>query len=280
MSGEDGRARETCDGYVIRNSSDKYILSEVTSLNKAGKFLRRSVWRVVPVLLCLLTVAILWYTGIIWPNSWLVSKNSVQGLDVSSYQKQIDWERVAQTGKYTFVFIKATEGITYQDAYFQTNWRGAKEQGLLRGAYHFYTVSLSGAEQADNYIHMVPKEAGMLPPVLDLEVSGKDHQAMLHEISVFLQRLEHHYGMKPIIYTDLNRYAEYIKGHFEEYAIWIGEALFPIQWSGVPNWTFWQYCDRGYVPGISEPVDLNVFSAGRDKLHELIYQAISDSGEQ
>ncbi|EFH88112.1 glycoside hydrolase family 25 [Ktedonobacter racemifer DSM 44963] len=249
-------------------------------MNKTREFLRRRVWRVVLVLFCLLIVAILLYTGIIWPNSWFVSKNNVQGLDVSSYQKQIDWKRVAQTGRYTFVFIKATEGKTYQDAYFRANWRGAKEQGLLRGAYHFYTASLNGAEQADNYINMVPKEAGMLPPVLDLEVSGKDRQAMLQEINVFLQRLEHHYGMKPIIYTDLTRYAEYIKGHFEDYVIWIGEALFPIQWSNVTNWAFWQYCDRGHVPGISEPVDLNVFSAGRDKLLELAYQSISYRGLQ
>ncbi|GHO45928.1 GH25 family lysozyme [Ktedonospora formicarum] len=248
-------------------------------MNKAREFLKRRVWRVGLVLLCLLTVPILWYTGIIWPNSWFVLSNNVQGLDVSSYQKQIDWKHVAQTGRFTFVFIKATEGKTYQDAYFQANWRGAKDQGLLRGAYHFYIASLSGAEQADNYIHVVPKEAGMLPPVLDLEVSAKDRQVTLREITVFLNRLEHYYGMKPIIYTDLTRYAEFVKGHFEEYPLWIGEALFPIQWSNVTNWTFWQYCDRGHVPGISEPVDLDVFSAGRDKLHELVYRSISSNSE-
>jgi len=58
--------------------------------------------------------------------------------------------------------------------------------GLLRGAYHFYAEHNSGAEQANNYISIVPKEAGMLPPVLDLEVSGKDHKVMLREIKCFL----------------------------------------------------------------------------------------------
>jgi len=62
-----------------------------------------------------------------------------------------------------------------------------------------------------------------------------------------------------MIYTDHDRYTEYIKGNFENYAIWISDALLPIQWSAVKNWTFWQYCDRGHVPGISEFVDLNVF---------------------
>jgi lysozyme len=237
-------------------------------LRQVENFLRR-MWRVVLALLCLLTVATLIYTGTIWPNAWFVSKTSIQGFDVSNYQKQIDWKRVAQTGKYSFVFIKATEGTRYQDAYFQANWRGAREQRLLRGAYHFYTADLTGAEQADNYISIVPKEAGMLPPVLDLEVSGKDHRAMLYEISAFLNRLEHHYGMKPIIYTDLNHYTEYIKGQFEDYTIWIGEAFFPIQWSNVTHWTFWQYCDRGHISGIPQPVDLNAFYGDRDRLNAL-----------
>lgn len=217
----------------------------------------------------MLTLATLLYTGIIWPNYLFVSNYSAQGIDVSSYQKNIDWKSVAQTGKYTFVFIKATEGRTYKDAYFQTNWRETKKYGLLRGAYHFYTPYLTGAEQADNYISVVPKEAGMLPPVLDLELSGKDHKVMLHEVKVFLDRLEQYYGMRPIIYTDQSRYLEYIKGNFEGYSIWVGEALLPIQWSDVKNWTFWQYSDRGHVPGISEFVDLDVFYGGRDKLLEI-----------
>ena len=238
---------------------------------KAGKFVRRRAWPVLLALLCLLTVALLLYMGIIWPNYLFVSNYRVRGIDVSSYQKRIDWKSVAQTGEYTFVFIKATEGENYKDAYFQANWRGTKEQGLLRGAYHFYTSYLPGAEQADNYISVVPKEAGMLPPVLDLEVTGKDRTVMLHEIKVFLDRLEQHYGMKPIIYADFNRYTEYIKGNFDNYAIWIRNVLAPPQWSNMTNWTFWQYCDRGHVAGIPEMVDLNVFYGDRDRFDQIAH---------
>jgi lysozyme len=221
-------------------------------------------------LLCLLTLAILLYMGIIWPNDLFVSHYGVRGIDVSSYQKQVDWKQVAQTGQYTFVFIKATEGKNYKDTYFQANWRGTKEQGLIRGAYHFYSDYRTGIEQANNYISMVPKETGMLPPVMDLEVSGKDRKVMLREIKVFLVRLEQYYGMKPIIYTDYDRYAEYIEGNFEDYTIWIRDVLTPVNRSKVKNWTFWQYCDRGHVPGITEFVDLNVFSGEREQLNELV----------
>ncbi|HEY4035998.1 MAG TPA: GH25 family lysozyme [Ktedonobacteraceae bacterium] len=246
-------------------------------MSKAQKFLKRKYLPVLLALVCLLTVVLLLSTGIIWPNFLFVPHDSVRGLDVSSYQKRIDWKSVAQTGQYAFIFIKATEGESYQDASFQMNWRGTKEQGLLRGAYHFYTASLTGAEQANHYISVVPKEAGMLPPVLDLEVSGKSRTALLREIKVFLDRLEHHYAMKPIIYTDFDRYAEYIKGHFEDYAIWIRDVLTPPQWSHVHHWTFWQYCDRGQVSGIAGWVDFNVFSGGRDKLKELATSSLSQT---
>lgn len=248
----------------------KHTLSEVISLQQTQKFILRN-FRLLLLILVMLTIITLLYTGTIWPNDWFVSQHSVLGLDVSNHQKHIDWKRVAQTGKYSFVFIKATEGTGYQDAYFQANWQGAKAQGLLRGAYHFYTANLSGDEQANNYINTVPKEAGMLPPVLDLEVSSTDHEKMLHEITVFLGRLERHYNARPIIYTDLTRYAEYIQGHFDDYAIWIGEAFFPIQWSPVTAWTFWQYNDRGHIPGISQPVDLNVFYGDKDRLTALTH---------
>lgn len=243
-------------------------------MSQTRKLLKKSLLPTLLVLLCMLTLSILLYTGTIWPNDLFVSNYSVQGIDVSSYQKSIDWKSVARTGKYKFVFIKATEGKTYKDAYFQTNWHQTKAYGLLRGAYHFYTPYLTGTEQADNYISVVPKEAGMLPPVLDLELSGTNRQVMLREIKIFLDRLQQHYGMRPIIYTDYDRYVEYIKGNFVGYITWIGEAFIPVQWRNINNWTFWQYCDRGYVPGISGFVDLNVFSGDRDHLRELSKHSI------
>lgn len=233
------------------------------------KFTRRRVLPVLIVLLCLLVFSGLWYAGIIWPNTLFIGDYVVRGIDVSNHQKSIDWKRVARTGEYSFAFIKATEGSGYKDTYFQANWQGAKENGLLRGAYHFYIEYLPGIEQADHFINVVPKEAGTLPPVLDLEVDGKDRQVMLREIRVFLVRLEQHYGVKPIIYTDFARYDEFVKGNFEEYPLWLNSTLSPVQWSGFNNWTFWQFSSHGRVDGIPEFVDLNVFYGGREKLNAM-----------
>ncbi len=86
--------------------------------------MKKSVWLALFVLLCLLVVGALVYTGLIWPNDIFVAQYKVRGIDVSSYQQQINWKSVAQTGEYAFAYIKATEGTTYQDAYFQENWHG------------------------------------------------------------------------------------------------------------------------------------------------------------
>jgi len=118
--------------YSKRGCRDTSLASarRLTLLGKARKFLKRRALPASLALLCLLTLAILLFTGIIWPNYLFVSHYSVRGIDVSNHQKLIDWKSVAQTGGYTFVFIKATEGKDYQDAYFQANWRGTKEHGL------------------------------------------------------------------------------------------------------------------------------------------------------
>ena len=238
----------------------------------ARKIFKRGFFSLLFLLLFSLVFISLMYAGLIWPNNLFVSNYKVRGLDVSNHQKQINWRSVARTGEYSFVFIKATEGITYRDAYFQANWRGTKTYGLLRGAYHFYTQDLSGTEQANNFISVVPQEPGMLPPVLDLEVIGKDRKAMIREIKSFLDRLEQHYGMKPIIYTDSDRYIAYVKGNFDNYTLWINSSLLPVQWSGVNTWAFWQYCSRGQVSGITEFVDFNAFYGNRDELNAMTKQ--------
>src|SRR5216684_7839730 len=147
------------------------------------------------------------------------------------------------------------------------NWRGAKAYGLLRGAYHYFTVDQGGAEQANNYISMVPKETGALPPMLDLEVSGKDRTVMLRQITIFLDRLRQYYGITPLIYTDPERYTEYIQGHFEDYPLTISDVITPPHWIGVTKWTFWQYSDHGHVSGIAGFVDLDAFYGQRDRLN-------------
>jgi lysozyme len=75
----------------------------------------------------------------------------IQGIDVSDHQGTVDWNAVRQTGM-VFAFIKATDGITWTDPDFATNWSGATAANLLRGAYHFYETDDDPTAQAQNFL--------------------------------------------------------------------------------------------------------------------------------
>ena len=62
---------------------------------------------------------------------------TVEGIDISKWQGEIDWDAVAASGV-KFAFIRVSDGLNYPDGYFSVNWRRAKEVGILRGAYQFF----------------------------------------------------------------------------------------------------------------------------------------------
>ena len=75
---------------------------------------------------------------------------AIQGIDVSHYQGSINWTSVKNSGK-TFAFCKATEGTTYTDPTFATNWAAMKNVGLIRGAYHFGHPGSDPISQANRF---------------------------------------------------------------------------------------------------------------------------------
>lgn len=215
----------------------------------------------------LCTLLTLDYFGIIWHNAPFAYFYSVKGLDVSSYQGDINWEKVAKTHKYSFVYIKATEGHDYTDDYFNKNWREAQKNGFLVGAYHFFSLRSSGKEQADLIISMVPHESTALPPLIDVEVDiTKDPTHVRNELQSLANELEKYYGKKPILYVTYETYNPYIKGYFDNYQIWIRDVFKP---PSLRNWRFWQYSNRGRVDGINGFVDINVFNGDVNELRDL-----------
>lgn len=128
-----------------------------------------------------LVLCVLEYKGIIWHNSLFAMKYEVKGLDVSHYQGEVNWAAVADTNKYQFVYMKATEGHDFTDDHFAQNWERAKENGFLTGAYHFFSTRSSGSEQASHFISNVPVEKASMPPVIDLEITLNHDPALLNE---------------------------------------------------------------------------------------------------
>ena len=134
---------------------------------------------------------------------------SIHGIDISKYQSTISWEEVKlmkikeiQLG---FSFMKATEGIGNTDPYFKRNWKKSKDNGIIRGAYHFFIASKDGRMQAENFIKRVELETGDMPPVLDVEqLNGATVTQLKREAKIFLDIVENHYGVRPIIYTNVD----------------------------------------------------------------------------
>ncbi|WP_251551692.1 glycoside hydrolase family 25 protein [Neobacillus muris] len=210
----------------------------------------------------------LWYQGIMIPNAYRVKDYSVKGVDVSSYQGEIDWGQFEKQGV-KFAFMKATEGSTYVDPTFEENWKSAENTKMRTGAYHFFSYDSAGKTQAQNFIQTVPLNRDSLPPVIDVEFYGdkeknppKRSQAE-KELQTMVDMLEEHYGKRVILYTTQKAYDLYIKNGFDQCDIWIRDVLTKPSLPDKRGWTFWQYTDRERLKGYSGEekfIDVNVFN--------------------
>ena len=207
------------------------------------------------------------WRGIILLNNPREKDYPVRGVDVSHYQGEIDWE-VLSSQNIDFAFIKATEGSTFTDGCFSYNFSSARSCDIAVGAYHFFSFDSPGDSQADHFIRTVIPFAGMLPPVIDLEIYGThavnppDSSVVRAELDAMLAALEAHYGLKPILYATEEAYECYLLGAYEEYDIWIRNVIAKPQMSDNRAWTFWQYTNRGRLCGYAgeeQFIDINVF---------------------
>ena len=211
----------------------------------------------------------------VWPEGHSPLGNTILGIDVSKYQRKINWEKVRENDV-SFAFIKATEGQKLKDSHFERNWEKTREVGIIRGAYHFYLPSVKPDVQARNFTETVRLQAGDLPPVLDVEVRGK--QPLNHfrgDLKEWLVLVERAYGVKPIIYTGYSFYKDYLEGYFDEYTLWIAHynvKELALQRSDRTLLSFWQHTDRGVIEGITGPVDCNIFYGSKQEIRKLCLQ--------
>jgi lysozyme len=201
----------------------------------------------------------------------------LHGIDVSRYQKTIDWKSLANfqddrnSVKISFAFIKATEGRSIQDPMFKSNWENIGQTDIIRGAYHYFIPTRSASEQAQNFIASVELVTGDLPPVLDIEKVGASGAAKLREnVKIWLNAVEKHYGMTPVIYSYIDFYEKYliVDTVLRKYPLWVAHYD-KTKIAFDETWLFWQHSDKGQIPGIDEKVDFNVFNGNIDKLKSL-----------
>lgn len=186
------------------------------------------------------------------------------GFDVSEYQSIIDWENtynIDESFEMSFVFIRATAGNNKIDRRFKENWKNAKARNLICGAYHYYRPNENSLEQANNFIKTVRLKKGDLPPVLDIEKLPKTQSIANLKLGLrrWLEIVEKHYKVKPIIYSGESYYNDFLREEFSEYPFWIANYNFWVK-EIKHEWDFWQFTENGKLGGVKGRLDLNVYN--------------------
>lgn len=196
------------------------------------------------------------------------------GIDVSSYQGSINWNRVANDG-ISFAFLRIggqyyrQEGGFYKDNYFEKNYTGAQNAGLDTGVY-FFSQAITPEEAREEALWVVAQLKGrglQLPIVYDLEDPANDsrfHLANLNRQQVtelclaFCETIEAN-GYDAMVYTNPDWiWNRLYLDQLSSYPLWLAHYTSAALPSASDNWKAWQYTSSGSVKGINGKVDMNV----------------------
>ena len=94
----------------------------------------------------------------------------------------------------------------------------------------------------------------------------KDENQLRRDLKLWLDKIEQHYKVKPILYTSYKFKTRYLNDSvFNSYPYWIAHYYVDsVEYRG--EWKFWQHTDVGTLPGIREKVDLNIFNGSLEEL--------------
>jgi lysozyme len=194
-----------------------------------------------------------------------------KGIDVSYYQQDIDWMKVAASGV-EFAFIRCgyrgyTAGTMSEDEKFKDNIAGALKAGLQVGVYFFSQAVTAGeaAEEAQYVIDMIKDYNVTLPLVFDWERIDSEDSARTAQVdgetvtacaAAFCEKVKAA-GYEPCIYFYRNTgYYVYDLTKLTDYTFWVSTP------GNYPDFyyahTIWQYSFEGQVPGIAGNTDLDM----------------------
>lgn len=184
------------------------------------------------------------------------AQTRTRGIDVSKFQGNINWTKVAKDSTVKFVYIKASEGTSIQDPYYKSNLTNARKAGLLAGSYHLYSSKTTATQQFANFKKRVKKSEQDLIPVLDIE-GHHVNRLNMKRVDKLLELMEAEYGVKPMIYTSEKLYRTHLRGKkYSKYHIFIAN------YRGYPRarFTLWQYTETGHISGVNGYVDISKFN--------------------
>jgi lysozyme len=206
----------------------------------------------------LLLGTLLWFA-----RSWTPSRShfAVQGMTLDAGAGEINW-RMARAAGADFVYLQATSGAEARDPAFDEYLAGAKGIGLRYGAIHRFTLCSAASDQATRFIATVPRDAAMLPPVVQLDFRpecGKrpNRDTLLADLNTFLNQIETHAAKPALIRVSHAFEAEYDVASGINRTLWLEGDFFPPDYATRP-WVMWTASTWKRVNGIDGPIEWDV----------------------
>ena len=182
----------------------------------------------------------------------------MRGIDIASYQGNVDFQRVKNAG-IEVVYIKATEGLTYKNPFLESQYSGAISADLKIGFYHYLRAN-DPISEAQFFLSVVDELSADCKYVIDVEeLFGQTVAKVSSNVRIFADYLISN-NYEPCIYTNDNFYATNLDSSVKNLPLWVANYG-----ASVPNATTYvgfQFSNTGRVDGVTGPVDLDDFSSG------------------
>ena len=223
----------------------------------------------------------------------------IYGIDISRYQHEsgrrrftIDWNKMRITslgrriGKerftgevdypVSFVYVKATEGISIFNRYFPADYENCRRKGVPVGAYHFFSTKQTPEDQASHFLNNARFQKGDLPPMLDIEPSDRaienmgGAEVMFKNIRTWLSIVERRTGCRPLLYVNqrfVNVWLDYAPDLKRDYQFWIARYG---EYKPDIHLAFWQMTADGRVNGFATDVDIDAFNGYQGEWEEFL----------
>lgn len=190
----------------------------------------------------------------------------IKGIDVSSWQGKINWQKVANYGM-GFSILRITEAGNKIDSQFENNYAGCTKYNIPIGVYKYsYAMTISEIQsEARKVISILNGRKLQYPVFLDLEYNNQRTLGSenIHKMADAFQKIIVNAGYKFAIYCNVDWYNTVICSHLKNYDFWI--ARYPSNDNGTiqerirPDFgKLWQYSSKATIPGISTKVDRNI----------------------
>ena len=219
---------------------------------------RKTVWRWRILTFLLLLILAAGAAGWWYSLRWMPPRAGygVQGVVMGEGDAPLTLSPLRQV-RADFVYLEASRGASGRDARFGRNLAALAGSGIPHGAVHLYDPCVDAEEQAANFVTIVPRDAGLLPPAIALEKLASAcgdpivEAGLESELTTFINQIEGHTGQPVVLKVSPAFEERYAIASRIERNLWLEEDYLEPDYAGRP-WTLWTANSRLRNPANGE----------------------------